>query len=31
MSVRAGAHHIAGHELHHLDSIEKNYDGGNTP
>lgn len=31
MSVRAGALHIAGHELHHLASIETNYDGGNTP
>ena len=31
MSVRAGALHVAGHERHHLDSIKKNYDGGNTP
>ena len=29
MSVRAGALHIAGHEQHHLDSIEMNYGGGN--
>ena len=28
MSVRAGALHIAGHELHHLDSIRVNYGGG---
>jgi uncharacterized damage-inducible protein DinB len=27
MSVRAGALHIAGHELHHLDSIKVNYGG----
>lgn len=25
LSVRAAAYHIAGHELHHLNSIEKNY------
>jgi hypothetical protein len=25
MSVRAAAYHIAGHELHHLDSIRQNY------
>ena len=27
MSVRAAAFHIAGHELHHLDSIRVNYGG----
>jgi uncharacterized damage-inducible protein DinB len=27
MSVRAGALHIAGHELHHLDSVKVNYGG----
>ena len=27
MSVRAAAFHIAGHELHHLDSIRTNYLG----
>ena len=31
MSVRAGAFHIAGHEFHHLDSIEVNYGGGSRP
>jgi len=31
MSVRAGALHIAGHELHHLDSIEVNYGGSRKP
>lgn len=31
MSVRAGALHIAGHELHHLHSIGANYRRGNTP
>lgn len=25
MSVRAAAYHIAGHELHHMNSIHKNY------
>ena len=25
MSVRAAAYHIAGHELHHLNSIKQNY------
>ena len=25
MSVRAAAYHIAGHELHHLNSIKENY------
>ena len=29
MSVRSGAFHIAGHELHHLDSIRLDY-GGTT-
>ncbi len=28
MSVRAAAFHIAGHELHHLDSIPANYGQG---
>ena len=28
MSVRAAVHHIAGHELHHLESIKQNYLGG---
>lgn len=27
MSVRAAAYHIAGHELHHLESIRQNYAG----
>lgn len=31
MSVRAAAFHIAGHELHHLDSIRVNYGGKVTP
>jgi hypothetical protein len=31
MSVHAGAFHIAGHEFHHLDSIEVNYGGGSRP
>ncbi len=25
MSVRAAAYHIAGHELHHINSIKENY------
>ena len=25
MSVRAAAYHIAGHELHHINSIQENY------
>ncbi|MCB0173157.1 MAG: DinB family protein [Anaerolineae bacterium] len=28
MSVRAAAYHIAGHELHHLNSIRENYGAG---
>lgn len=31
MSVRAAAFHIAGHELHHLDSIRTNYGGSTQP
>lgn len=27
LSVRAAAYHIAGHELHHLNSIQENYHG----
>ena len=30
IDVRAGALHIAGHEQHHLDSIEMNYGGGSS-
>ena len=30
MSVRAAAYHIAGHELHHLESIRQNYAGANN-
>lgn len=28
MSVRAAAYHIAGHELHHLNSIKEHYADG---
>lgn len=28
MSVRAAAYHIAGHELHHINSIKENYSSG---
>ena len=30
IDVRAGALHIAGHEQHHLDSIEMNHGGGSS-